>query len=84
MPLCGLDRGRRTASEAYLCQGHHPFAPLALHQAMVSIDATDHSNLKSLGQSFRQSPAAKSQFHHLAPFFFESFMNLHAMTVQQP
>ena len=79
-----LGCGWRTASEAYLCQGHHPFAPLALHQAMVSIDATDHPNLESLGQSFRQSPAATSQLHHLTTLFFESFMDFHGMTVQQP
>jgi hypothetical protein len=51
---------------------------------MVSIDATDHPNLKSLGQSFRQSPATKSQFHHLTSLLFESFMNLHGVTVEQP
>lgn len=80
----GLGCGRRTTSEAHLCQGHHPFAPLALHQTMVSIDPTDHPHLESLGQSLRQAATALSQFHHLTALFIESFMNLHALTVPQP
>jgi hypothetical protein len=75
--------GRRTASEAHLRQSHHPFTPLALHETMVSVDATNNPNLEPLSQPFRQAPTAGGQFHYLTPLFIESFMDLHGLTLQQ-